>query len=67
MSQQMVESVIDELLRDEDLRIRFIVDRMETLAELSLRGLELSGNEIELLCQTNPRLWFCGRAGELKH
>jgi hypothetical protein len=67
MSQQMVENVIDELLTDEDLRIRFIVDRMETLAELCLRGFELSGDEIDLFCRTDARLWCWSGAGELQH
>jgi hypothetical protein len=69
MSQETVGNVIDRLLTDEDLRIRFIVDRMETLAELWLRGFELSGDEIDLFCRTDARLWFWGRTfvGELRH
>ena len=67
MSQQMVEHVIDELLIDEDLRIRFIVDRMETLAELCLRGFDLSGDEIDLFCRMDARLWCWNGAGELQH
>jgi hypothetical protein len=62
MSQQTIGIVIDKLLSDEDLRIRFLVDRMETLAELCLQGLELRPDEIDLFCQTDPRLWFWGGA-----
>ena len=69
MSHETVENVIDRLLTDEDLRIRFMVDRMETLAELWLRGLELSGDEIDLFCRTDARLWSWSGAfvGELQH
>jgi hypothetical protein len=60
MSQQTVGIIIDKLLSDEDLRIRFVVDRMETLAELYLRGAELRPDEIDLFCRTDARLWFWG-------
>ena len=62
MSQQTVGIVIDKLLTDEDLRIRFVMDRMETLAELYLRGVELRPDEIDLFCRTDARLWFWGAA-----
>ena len=69
MSQQTVGNVIERLLTDEDLRIRFVVDRIEALAELCLRGCELSGEEIDLFCRTDARLWCCGRGfvGERTH
>jgi len=69
MSHETGENVIDRLLTDEDLRIRFMVDRMETLAELWLRGLELSGDEIDLFCRTDARLWSWSGVfvGELQH
>ena len=69
MSQKMVGNVIDKLLSDEDLRIRFVVDRMEALAELCIRGFELSGDEIDLFYRTDARLWFCRSAfvGALQH
>ena len=67
MSQRMVESVIDELVMDEDLRVRFLVDRMETVAELFLRGFELSGDEIDLFCGMDARMWLWDGAGELQH
>jgi hypothetical protein len=62
MSQQTVGMVIDKLLSDEELRNRFVVDRIETLAELYLRGVELRPDEIDLFCRTDARLWFWGAA-----
>jgi len=47
MSQRTIGNVIDKLLTDEDLRIRFVADWMEALAELCIRGFELSGDEID--------------------
>ena len=46
MSQAGVGMVVEKLLTDEDLRIRFALDRMETIAELCLRGIELTRDEI---------------------
>ena len=60
MSQAHVGIVIETLLADEDLRIRFALERMETIADLCARGLELTGDEIDLFCQTDARLWFLG-------
>jgi hypothetical protein len=62
MSQQTVGMVIDKLLSDEDLRNRFVVDRIETLAELYLRGVDLRPDAIDLFCRTDARLWFWGAA-----
>jgi hypothetical protein len=50
--------VIEKLLTDENLRIRFALDRMETVAELFLRGFDLSQDEIELFYGTDADLWF---------
>ena len=63
MSQRMVSVVIHTLLTDEDLRVRFVVDPLETLAALYLRGVELTRDEIDVFVRTDPRLWF--RNGEL--
>ena len=38
MSQAGVGTVIEKLLTDENLRIRFALDRFETVAELCWRG-----------------------------
>ena len=58
MSQQIVGIVINRLLTDEDLRIRFIVEPMETMADLHARGFELTSEEIDLFIQTNTRTWL---------
>ena len=60
MSQAGVGIVIDKLLTDEDLRIRFALDQIETVAELCLHGVQLTRDEIDLFCQTDARLWFVG-------
>ena len=52
--------VIEKLFTDERLRIRFALDRMETIAELCLRGFELTRDEIDLFNRTDARLWFLG-------
>ncbi len=58
MSQASVGLVVEKLLTDENLRLRFAIDRMETIAELCLRGFELTRDEIDLFCGTDARLWF---------
>ena len=58
MSRAIVGMVIDKLLTDENLRLRFALDRVETVAELCLRGVDLTGDEIDLLCRTDAGVWF---------
>ena len=58
MSKAGVGMVIEKLLTNEDLRIRFALDRIETVAELCLRGFDLSPDEIDLFCRTDAGLWF---------
>ena len=58
MSRTIVGMVIDKLLTDENLRIRFAIDRMETVADLCLRGFDLTRDEIDLLCRTDAGVWF---------
>jgi hypothetical protein len=60
MSRAGVGMVIDKLLNNENLRIRFALDRIETVAELWLQGVELTRDEIDLFCGTEARLWFLG-------
>lgn len=60
MSRAGVGIVIEKLLTDEDLRTRFAVDRMETVAEISLRGFDLSQDELDLFYRTDAGLWFLG-------
>ena len=59
MSQAGVGMVIEKLLTDERLRVEFALDRMETIAELCLRGFELTRDELDLIYRTDVRLWFC--------
>ena len=60
MSQAHVGMVIEMLLTDEDLRIRFALERLETIVDLCVRGIELTCDEIDLFCQTDAHLWFVG-------
>ena len=58
MSRANVGMVIDKLLTDENLRIRFAVDRLETIADLCLRRFDLTRGEVDLLCRTDAGMWF---------
>ena len=58
MSRAAVGMAIENLLTDEHLRIRFALDPMATVAGLFLCGLDLTGDEINLLSRTDPGLWF---------
>jgi hypothetical protein len=62
MSLQTVGMVIDRLLKDEDLRVRFALDRIEALAELGFRGFELTSDELDVFIHTDVRVWFWGTA-----
>jgi hypothetical protein len=57
MSQAGVGLVIDRLITDRSLRLRFAFDPVQTVVELYLRGVDLSVDEIDLLCRTDPRVW----------
>jgi hypothetical protein len=69
MSRADVGTVIEMLFADESLRMRFALSRVETVAELFLRGFDLSPDEIDLFCWTDPGLWFLGDTdrGEPRH
>jgi hypothetical protein len=58
MSRASVGLIVEKLLTDENLRIRFALDRLETIAELCLRGFELTRDEIDLFYRTDARVWF---------
>src|SRR4030095_6353330 len=60
MSQVGIGMVIDTLLTEEKLRIRFAVDRISTVTELFQRGFDLSPDDIDLFCRTDADLWFLG-------
>jgi len=61
MSQRMVGIVVHTLLTDEDLRVRFAIDPIKTLADLNLRGVELTSEEIDVFVRTDARVWFWNR------
>jgi hypothetical protein len=58
MSQETIGLVVDRLLSDECLRTQFALDPLETIADLHVRGLELTSHEIDVLMQTDARTWF---------
>jgi hypothetical protein len=58
MSQQNVGKVMTRLLSDEEVRIRFALDPLETLAEFHLRGMALTPDEIDVFVHSDVRLWF---------
>ena len=58
MSQQNLGNVINRLLSDEELRMRFALDPFDTLAELHLHGLALTPDEIDVFVQSDVRLWL---------
>jgi hypothetical protein len=60
MSQAGVGMVVDKLLTDQNVRIGLALDPWETVADLLLQGFDLTGDEIALFCQTDPRVWFLG-------
>jgi len=57
MSRAGVGWVIDKLIADRGLRLRFAFDPVQTVGELYLRGVDLSLDEIDLLCRTDARVW----------
>jgi hypothetical protein len=58
----MVGLVVDKLLNEQDLRVRLALDPFETLADLGLLGMELTGDEMDVFIQTDVRVWFWGIA-----
>ena len=57
MSQKTVQLLIGRLLTDEELRVRFVRQPLETLVALRDQGVELTRNEIEALVETDRKLW----------
>ncbi len=57
MSQLTVGMVMDRLLVDETLRLRFEIDPVETLGELHAQGCELTPDEIDLFLESDVRIW----------
>ena len=60
MSRAGVGWVIDRLITDRSLRLRFACDPVQTMVGLYLRGADLSLDEIDLLCRTDARVWAPG-------
>jgi hypothetical protein len=58
MSQQIVGEVMTRLLTEEELRLRFAMDPFDALAELHLRGLALTADEIDVFVYSDVRVWF---------
>jgi len=58
MSHHTVGIAIDALLTNEDLRTRFAIDPIKTLADLNVRGCALTPDEIDIFVRTDARLWF---------
>jgi hypothetical protein len=58
MSQLTVGMVMERLLTDEALRLRFAFDPIGTLGELHDHGLELTPNEIDLFIESDVQMWF---------
>jgi hypothetical protein len=52
-----VEVLIGRLITDEQVRVDFLLDAEQTLADLCQHGLELSRTEIAALVNTDPLLW----------
>jgi hypothetical protein len=65
MSQRTVEFLIGRLLTDEELRLRFVLDPLDTLAAWLNAGFELTASEIDGLIQTDTTVW--SRAAEHSH
>jgi len=57
MSQQNVGHVIQILLTDEDVRTRFALDPFDTIADLYLRGLSLTIDEIAMFVRSDVQSW----------
>ena len=58
MSRAVVGMVVEKLLTDEDLRLRFALGPMDAIADLCLRGFDLTSDEIDLFSQTDAGMWF---------
>jgi hypothetical protein len=57
MSQKTVQLLIGRIVTDEDLRLQFVRQPLETLTALREQGFELTPSEIEALVDTDRQLW----------
>jgi hypothetical protein len=60
MSRAGVGYIVDRLITDRRLRLRFAFDPVQTVVDLYLRGVDLSFDEIDLLSRADPRVWMPG-------
>lgn len=60
MSRAGVGWVIDRLITDRNLRLRFAFEPVQTVVELYLRGVDLTVDEVDLLCRTDARVLVPG-------
>jgi len=67
MSRAGVGRVIDRMLTERHLRLRFALNPMETVVDLYLGGVDLSVDEIDLLCRTDARVWLPGDSVRARH
>ena len=58
MSMDNVEKVISRLMSDEELRVRFVLDPLDALADLHERGMPLTRREIDVFVQSDSLIWF---------
>lgn len=58
MSHHAVGIAIHALLTDEELRDRFAADPIEALADLNIRGVALTTDEIDMFLRTDARVWI---------
>jgi hypothetical protein len=57
MSQKAVQLLIGQIVTDEELRLPFVQQPLETLTALRDRGLDLTQSEVEALVETDRHLW----------
>ena len=69
MSRAGIGIVVEELLTNESLRVQFALEPVDTIADLFLRGIDLTRDEIDLLCRADAGLWFLRSAlrGQPQH
>lgn len=57
MSQKTVQLVIARLITDEDVRLQFLSNPVETLGTFREQGFELTSDEMDALIKTDKDLW----------
>ncbi len=57
MSQKTVQLVIARLITDEDVRLQFLRNPVETLTAFRDQGFDLTSDEMDALVETDRELW----------